>query len=141
MYSHLKDEAAQSGIEKIRVSAIVRQKNRILLLEKPVKRGGFSGEYELPVTLVKEGETIQQALQRALIEEVRLEIKDVVAYLGHYDEGKVRDYYFVVLVHSPSSAQAIRHIACAWVDIGEAVGYPISNHLRQTLDLFAKLVS
>ncbi|MBP9841995.1 MAG: NUDIX hydrolase [Simkaniaceae bacterium] len=136
MYSHLKEEAKKAGIQKIRVAAIVRQKNRILLLEK-----GGSAEYEIPTTYVKEGETIQQALQRGLIEEARLDIKDVVAYLGHYDQGKTRDYYFVVLVHNPSSAQAIRHSACAWVDIGEAVGYPISDHLRQTLDLFAKLVS
>ena len=136
MYSNLKEEAIKSGLEKIQVAVIVRQKNRLLLLEK-----GASVEYELPTAFVKEGETIQQALQRGLIEEVRLELKDVVAYLGHYDQGKVREYYFVVLVHNPSSAQAIRHRACAWVDIGEASGYPISDHLRQTLDLFAKLVS
>lgn len=136
MYSHLKEEAAREGIKKIRVGAIVRQKNRILLLKKPV-----GSEYELPTALVKDKETIQQALQRGLIEEVRLEIKDVVAFLGHYDENRERDYYFVVLAHSPTSAQAIRHSACAWVDIGEAAGYPISDHLRQTLDLFAKLVS
>ncbi len=136
MYSHLKAEAAESGIQKIRVAAIVRQKNRILLLEKST-----NVEYELPAASVKKEETIQQALQRALIEEARLDLRDVVAYLGHHDEGKVREYYFVVLVHNASSAQAIGHSACAWVDIGEASGYPISDHLRQTLDLFAKLVS
>ena len=136
MYSHLKEEAKEEGIKKIKVGAIIRQKGRILLLKKPI-----GNEYELPAAVVKEDETIQQALQRGLIEEVRLEIKDVVAFLGHYDENKVREYYFVVLAHSPASAQAIRHSACAWVDIGEAAGYPISDHLRQTLDLFAKLVS
>ncbi|MCH9614557.1 MAG: hypothetical protein SP1CHLAM54_14820 [Chlamydiia bacterium] len=141
MYQNLIKEAHEAGIKNIIVSAIVRHNDNILLLERNVKPGEMSGLYELPSTILKEGESIQQGLQRALIETTGLGLVDVMAYLGHHDTGGDREYYFVVDVDDAFSLTTPNHQGHSFVDIQEAVGYPITKQVRDTLDLFSKLVS
>lgn len=141
MYQNLIEEAQQAGKKTVQVAAIVRHNDNILLLELGVKPGEMSGAYELPTTQLKKGETIQQALQRALMENAGLGLKDVMAYLGQHDEGETREYFFVVDVNDAFSVETPRHQGYSWVDIQEAVGYPITKQVRDTLDLFSKLVS
>lgn len=141
MYQNLIKEAREAGIKTINVAAIVRHNDNILLLERHIKPGEMSGLYELPSTILKEGESIQQGLQRALMETTGLGLVDVMAYLGHHDTEKNREYFFVVDVEGAFSLTTQRHQGHSWVDIQEAVGYPITKQVRDTLDLFSKLVS
>lgn len=136
MYQNLITDAKEKGLTELSVNALVRHEDHILLIEET------RGIYTLPSTLVREDETLQQALQRGLVETTNLMLEEVIAYLGHNDIGKKeRHFYFATTVHDPFAVQLRNHVAFAWVDIQEAVGYPISDELRQTLDFFAKLVT
>lgn len=141
MYQNLIADAQKAGKKIVEVAAIVRHRDNILLLELGIKPGDMSGAYELPSTELKAGETIQQGIQRALMEKTGLGLKDVMAYLGQHDEGDTREYFFVVDVEDAFSVVTPSHQGHSWVDIQEAVGYPITKQVRDTLDLFSKLVS
>ena len=99
--------------------------------EKPV--------YHFPTAGVKVDETIQQALQRAVLEETMMEIDDVKAYLGHYDKDNERCYHFITEVKDPYSIEQSTQVAYAWLEAQKAVGYPISDELREMLDVYAKM--
>lgn len=135
MYKNLIVDAKKDGIKNLKISAIVRNRGTILLLEN------FKRSYELPGTLLKKGETIQQGLQRALMEETGLSLVDVLAYLGHHDEKEMRDFFFVVEVENSLSVNTESHLGYAWVGVCEAVGYPMARPVMETLDLYAKLIS
>jgi ADP-ribose pyrophosphatase YjhB (NUDIX family) len=137
MYTNLIDEAKKEGIEKVHVAALVRnKKNQVLLIEKVLQAKPI---YEFPTADLKEGETIQQALQRAVLEETAMELGEVKAYLGHYDVGRDRYYHFVTEVKDPCSIEQYTKIAYAWLETQDAVGYPITDDLRDMLDVYAKM--
>ncbi|WP_420421727.1 NUDIX hydrolase [Simkania sp.] len=137
MFTNLIDEAKKEGIENVHVAALVRNaEDQVLLIEKVLQEKPI---YEFPTADVKEGETIQQALQRAVLEETAMELGDVKAYLGHYDVGQDRYYHFVTEVKDPCSIEQNTKIAYAWLETQEAVGYPITDDLREMLDVYAKM--
>lgn len=137
MYTNLIDDAKKEGIEKIHVAAVVRNaEDHVLLIEKVLRENPI---YEFPTADVKEGETLQQALQRAVLEETTMELGDVKAYLGHYDVGKERYYHFVTEVKDPYSIEQNTKVAYAWLETQEATGYPITDELREMLDVYAKM--
>ena len=137
MYTNLIDEAKKEGIEKIHVAALIRNaEDRVLLIEKVLQEKQV---YEFPTADLKEGESLQQALQRAVLEETTMELGEVKAYLGHYDVGKERYYHFVTEVKDPYSIEQNTKVAYAWLETQEAVGYPITDDLREILDVYAKM--
>lgn len=137
MYTNLIDEAKKDGIKKIHVSVFIRNSvDQILLIEEVLKQKIL---YTLPTADVKENETIQQALQRAVLEETFMELAEVKAYLGHYDADSERYYLFVTEVKDPYSLEKNTRIAYAWLDVQEAVGYPITDELREMLDVYSKM--
>lgn len=136
MYKGLIDEAKKDGMEKIHVAAFIRNAaDQILLIEKLLQEKAI---YALPMVTVKEGETIQQALERGIMEGTSMEIAEVKAYVGHYDIGKERTYHFLIEVKDPYSLESNTNIAYAWLETQEAVGYPITDQLREMLDVYAK---
>ena len=144
MYKNLLDEASKAKIDEVHVAALIRNREGKLLLLKR-KSGSSLGEgYELPYGVVKSGETVQQALQRGVMETTNMLLQDVLGYFGHFDtkdaSGKlVREYHFIVEVMDPISVEANQHHAFAWVNLEDASGYPIAVELRDTLDLFSRL--
>ncbi|NGX50915.1 MAG: hypothetical protein K1060chlam2_00767 [Chlamydiae bacterium] len=132
---NLVEVAREEGFEKIVVEMFVRKESGEILL---IEEGGF---YGLPSALLESGETIQQALQRAVTLKTAMEMKEVVAYLGHYDSGEVRHFHFVGKVNDPYSLERSDAHAFAWLTVADAVGYPIRDELREMLDLLAKLKS
>lgn len=136
MYKNLIEEARSEGMEGIAISVIVQNmKGQILLIED---LNGEKSVYELPSTYLKEEETIPQALQRAVTESTAMELKEVMAYLGHYDQEKTRYYHFIAEVKDPYAVEENTKIAYAWLGVQEAVGYPIRDNLREMLDLYAR---
>ena len=137
MYKNLIEEARNEGIDRIVVEALIRKAGkRILLVEdlsaqKPV--------YELPSTSLKEQEILPQAIERAVIEITGMHLKEVAAYLGHYDLEGARHYHFVVEVHDPYAIEENTKFAHAWLEVQEAVGYPIRDDLRGMLDRYVLL--
>ena len=136
MYSHLIEEAKEVGITSNHVAAlIVNREGKILLIKEDLSE---KPTFSLPTADIKEEETIQQALQRAVLEETFMELAEVKRYLGHYDIERDRYYHFITGVKDPYSLESNAKIAYAWLDAQEAVGYPIIDQLRDMLDIYAK---
>jgi len=136
MDRHLIDEAKEDGMKEVVVSAIIEnQKKQILLIENLEAQKLF---YRLPSAKVAPNESIQQALQRAVGLETMMEISEVKSYLGHYDRKGNRFYHFIVEVKDPYAVETNTKMAHAWLDVQEAVGYPIWDEVREMLDLYVK---
>jgi hypothetical protein len=127
------DSAKDDGMTSCLVFPVICNENRVLLLEDPV-----TTIYSPPNAKVRDGESIPQAIQRALSIDTGQSLSEVKGYLIHYDDSikKERSLYFKVTVTEPNSIVLSRHIASAWVLINEAVGYPIIDETREVLDLF-----
>ena len=137
MYKNLIEEAKSAGLEHIVIKVLIQKEGKQVLLVEDLKRP--QSVYELPSASLKEEETIPQALQRAVTEMTSMQMKEVIAYLGHEDFEGARHYYFVVEVKDPYSVEENTKIAHAWLELQEAVGYPIRDQLREMLDRYAKL--
>ena len=135
MYKNLIEEAHKEGLEKIAIETVIQKSGKILLIEELGRGDSF---YGFPKADLKEGESISQALERAVTERTAMQLKDVKRYLGHYDKDGRRHYHFVVEVNDPYSLEDNATIAYAWLDVQEAVGYPITDELREMLDLYNK---
>ncbi|QVL57798.1 MAG: NUDIX domain-containing protein [Simkaniaceae bacterium] len=135
MYKNLIEEALSEGMEKIAIETVIEKDGKVLLIED---LGMGTTFYGFPKVELKEGESIPQALQRAVTERTAMQLKDVKRYLGHYDRDGMRHYHFVVEVNDPYSLEENANIAYAWLDVQEAVGYPITDQLREMLDLYNK---
>lgn len=135
MTQNLIDEAKKEGIEGIVVEAVIQNEGKVLLIE-PL--GGGMAFYTFPNEVITEGETTQQALQKAVTLKTAMELKEVRRYLGHYDKKGIRHLHFVVEVKDPYAVEENTSIAFAWVEAREAVGYPITDELREMLDLYVK---
>lgn len=136
MYKNLIEEAHKEGLEKIVIETIIQKDGKVLLIEVLGVGDSF---YEFPNADLKEGESISQAMERAVTEKTAMQLKDVKSYLGHYDKEGIRHYHFVVEVKDPYSLENNSAIAYAWLDVQEAVGYPITDELREMLDLYNKI--
>ncbi|MCP5503992.1 MAG: NUDIX domain-containing protein [Chlamydiales bacterium] len=135
MYKNLIEEAHKEGLEKIIIETIIQKDGKVLLIEALGMGDSF---YEFPNADLKEDEGISQALERAVTQKTAMQLKDVKRYLGHYDKEGIRHYHFVVEVKDPYSLEDNATIAYAWLDVQEAVGYPITDELREMLDLYNK---
>ena len=139
MYKNLIEEAKNEGIEQGVVETIIQNDSgKILLIEDLEAERSL---YGLPSADIMRGETIPQTLQRAITLQTAMQLKEVKTYLGHYDKNGVRHYHFVTEVKDPYSLEENTKIAYAWLNIEDTTGYPITDSLRDMLDLYAKLVS
>lgn len=140
MFGNLLNKAQADSIVYCEIDLLVEKNQKVLLLEKaPIAGQGF---YELPMGSIKEGETLQQAIQRILIETIGLSLKKVVRFLTHKDflkNEKTRTFYFVVEVNDPEDINPNKYHSFGWVEPEEAVGYPIKEDLREILDLHMKI--
>jgi len=140
MYQNLIEDAKKEGIDTVVISALVKKNKKVLLIEDHHEERAF---YQFPTVILKEGEIILHALERAITEITSMKLKKVVAYLGHYDlenEAKrKRCYHFVTEVEDPYALEETTHLAFAWLDVQEAVGYPITDHVREMIDQYARM--
>ena len=136
MYKNLIEAAREEGIKEVSIDALVcKEDGKVLLVEDLQSVNPF---YHFPCVRVKNEETIPQAIQRAVTEITAMEIKEVLRYLGHYDVGLRRHLNFVVEVNDPFAVEENKSISFAWLDVQEAVGYPIQDEVREMLDLYSK---
>lgn len=143
MFGHLLAEAESDSISYCEVVLLVQNNSTILLLEKPVISG--QSFYELPSGLIKQEESLQQVVQRVLMESVSLSLKRVVTFLTHRDyfknDKKKRAFYFIIEANDLEDIALSNHHSFGWIEPKEAVGYPIREDLREILDLYIKLKS
>ncbi|MCP5505499.1 MAG: hypothetical protein H7A38_01275 [Chlamydiales bacterium] len=135
MPQNLVEMAKKEEMNHIIVEAVIQKEGKILLIE-PLGNGETF--YRFPYAEMLEGETMQQALQKAITLQTAMELKEVKRYLGHYDKKGTRHLHFVVEVKDPYSVEEKTSIAFAWVEARDGVGYPITDELREMLDLYVK---
>lgn len=133
-------EAKAEGIENFEVSLLVYKVDGFLLLEKFL--GYHNGFYEPLQGPVKEGESLNQALDRIAIEQASLKLERLDRFLCFFDrvEGskKIRRFYFIAKALDPEDLVLSGHHSFAWLQAEEAIGYPISDELRQAFDFYIK---
>lgn len=142
MYENLTEEAKKQGTNRCVAGAVITRDSTVLLLKRP--KGDFmNGIYELPSGEVKEGEASESALQREVREETGLRIKEVKRYLGHFDyrsksSERTRQFNFVVAVQEPLKVKLREHDNYAWVNKNQLNRYPVTESVKQVLNLFWK---
>lgn len=132
VYKNLIETAREEGIKSISVDALIQKDDGKILLV------GGDPFYHFPSAMLRDEETLPQAIEQAVTENAMMEIKQVVRYLGHYDREGTRHFNFVVEVNDPYAAEEIEKSAYAWIDVQEAVGYPIWDELRAIIDFYKK---
>ena len=133
----LVDDARNEAVERLVVGAVVRRNGRTLLLRR--RHDDFmGGRYELPSGLVEPCETLEEALRREVVEETRLQVTAVKAYLGFFDYvsggGRAsRQFNFLVAVGDFPYISLSEHDAFAWVQASGVERLRISEAVRRVL--------
>lgn len=133
-FLHLIEEAKRDGKARITVAAAPFFEGTIFLLKRRFTEATHPGFFVFPSAEYKEGESVNQLLNKALVLDAGLTLDSIEGYLGHFDYDSTRQYTFLVKVKDPFSVQLSRHDAYAWAAVREAIGYPISNELREIID-------
>ncbi len=112
--------AKKEGIEKIVVAAVIKDGNKVLLLERP-KDDFMGGINELPSGNMESGENIKEALIRELKEETNLDFKNFLKYLGVFDyssgsKKKVRQFNFLIEVVKNGEVKITEHKNYVWAE-------------------------
>ncbi len=129
--------ARDAGVDRLVVGAVVVRKGRVLLLRR--KYGDFMGGlYELPSGLVEPDETLEEALNREVMEETGLKVVQVEGYLGffNYVSGggrPTRQFNFLVSVHEFSYISLTEHDAFIWAQTSDLDRLRISQAVRNVL--------
>jgi 8-oxo-dGTP diphosphatase len=138
-YSHLTESAKKMGISRFVVAAVISSKSKVLLLERP-KSDFMGGIYELPSGKVEDGESLNEALHREVLEETGIRIAEIENYLGYFDyeskSGKqTRQFNFSILAQDPIKVILQEHDEYAWVEKKDINCYPITDSVRGVLRL------
>ena len=135
-------EAQALDINRYVVGAIVLRDSKILLLER-AKDDFMGGIYELPSGKVEKGETLTVALAREVKEETGLLLAQIRRYVGHFDYEsksgkKTRQFNFLVTVQEPLEIRLQEHSDYAWADTHQLDKYPVTESVKQIIDLSRK---
>ncbi len=135
-------EAQALGINRYVVGAIILRDSKILLLER-AKDDFMGGIYELPSGKVEKGETLAVALAREVQEESGLLLAQIIRYVGHFDYEsksgkKTRQFNFLIAVQGPLEIRLQEHSDYAWADTKQLDRYPVTESVRQMINLSRK---
>ena len=114
----LLDAAKDASVDRLVAGAVVARNGSVLLLRR--KYGDFMGGlYELPSGVVEPGETLEEALNREVMEETGLQVSQVEGYLGFFNYlsggGRTtRQFNFLVSVSEFSCISLTEHDAFIW---------------------------
>jgi len=129
--------ASNAGVARVVVGAVVRRGVRALLLRR--KHDDFMGGlYELPSGVVEPGETLEEALNREVMEETGLRVAEIEGYLGYFDYASrggrtTRQLNFQVAVCDFPCISLSEHDAFIWAEPSDLDRLRISRAVRQVL--------
>ena len=113
-------------------AAILQKENRILLAQRP-KNGLLGGLWEFPGGKQEENESLEEALQREIKEELDCEIQ-VEDHFGEYQHAYT---HFRVTLHAffchiiKGVPRAVEASQLVWCDVHELTNYPMGKIDRQ----------
>ena len=134
------EEAKSEGIVRYVVGAVIAKEGTVLLLRR--KTDDFMGGiYELPSGQVDDGESLESALRREVLEETGLEIVEIRRHVSNFDyESKsgtrTRQFNFEVSVYRSSPVQLTEHDVHVWVGMLDIGYYEVTSRVRTVLDAF-----
>ena len=129
--------AAAAGIDRLVVAAVIRDGDRVLLLERRPE-DYLGGLFELPGGVVEPGETLHQALRREVAEETGLIVSAIDCYRGGFDYRSerghlTRQFNFQLTAPETPAITLSEHTRFAWVGRAELAQYPVSPEVREVL--------
>jgi 8-oxo-dGTP diphosphatase len=135
LLSDLTGQAAQDGVEKLVVGAVIERDAHVLLLHRP-RQDFMGGIYELPSGTVEPGEALDVALVREVEEETGLDVDAIGAYLGAFDYTsasgrRTRQFTFAVAVHTTGPIILTEHDEYCWSELGGQL--PVTDAVRDLL--------
>ncbi len=141
MFGNLLTIAKNEGVLAFELSLLLHKPDGFLLLENsPLTQSGF---YEPPQGAIRENESINQAIDRIVMEKTNLKLESIEKLLCFFDtdekEPKTRRFYFICKALDPEDIQLSAHHGYTWIKPEDAVGYPIKDELREAFDLYMKM--
>jgi mutator protein MutT len=122
------------------VGAIVTKDNKILLVKRAHEPG--LGQWTLPGGVVELGESLEEAVQREVLEEcgIKVEIKDfagIVERVIRDEAGKIKYHYIII----DYKASYLKGELCAgsdveeasWLSLDQIEDYPLTQGLKEFL--------
>ncbi len=100
--------------QRIRVTAIIRNENGILVLKRSRGRSEAPVFWELPTAKINFGEQPEEAMTRCLMEYLEatpssMTLKDVITFLALEDSSRLSNLYIVFEVTIPTNHKIITH--------------------------------
>lgn len=135
------------------VGVVQNKAGEYLLCKKPVGEGIYPGQWALPGGGIDEGETMEQALKREMMEEVGLQIDEIKPLFFRddtqpkYKNGVVdADVYMVYLLFSCRATNEVKidnreFEDFAWVKINDIADYDLNVATRNTFERIGVLIS
>lgn len=114
----------------MKIILLVEKNHQLLVLEDAW------GEYHFPKGEKLEKETINQSIERVLMEETGLNEKKVLQEVPSAKKDDLK--IFVIQAHDPEDLMAKGYKGYGWAEPSEIFGYPIKEDLREVLDLYLK---
>ncbi len=130
--------AGNEGIDKVVVGAVIKNGEKILLLERP-KDDFMGGINELPSGNMEKEETLRDALIRELKEETNLDLKSFLKYLGSFDYlsgsgKKTRQYNFLIDVIENGEIKLTEHNNFIWAEKENEAFKKVTDSVKKVLD-------
>ncbi|MEC3917802.1 NUDIX domain-containing protein [Nocardia sp. CDC160] len=130
----LRERAAADGVA-LRVGVVVEHNDAVLMLEHEEHVEGRS-PLHLPGTVVRPGESLANAVVRAVREETGLTVVDIVRHLGSFDylssAGKpVRREHFAAELAASGPVRLTNYANYRWVPLAGEL--PVTKSIRRIL--------
>lgn len=140
-FEELTVRAANDGVRRLVVGAVVQADDKVLLLKRPAD-DFMGGIYELPSGKVEGQEKLDAALIREVDEETGLTVTGIVEYLGSFDYTsgsgkKSRQFNFAVTVAKSEPVRLTEHDAHLWVSLAEQP--PVTEAVNEILQVYRGL--
>jgi 8-oxo-dGTP pyrophosphatase MutT (NUDIX family) len=133
VFEQLVGRAVEDSVRQLAVGAIVQADGMVLLLQRRYN-GLNSGILELPTAVVGAGETLPDAVTRAVREKVGLVVADVGEYVGSFDYlshggGISRQINFAASVVTAEPVRLCGHYGYRWMPVDSDL--PVTRSVRE----------
>ncbi len=130
--------AKNEGIDKVVVGAVIKNGEKVLLLERP-KNDFMGGINELPSGNMEAEETLRDALIREVKEETNLDLRSFLKYLGSFDYlsgsgKKARQYNFLIDVIENGEIKLTEHDNFVWAEKENEAFKKVTDSVKEVLD-------
>jgi 8-oxo-dGTP diphosphatase len=119
----------ESKLHVIAVNGMIHKDGKFLIVKRSENEIGYPGKWQIPGGKLESKETLQQSLEREILEEVNLKIKNI-RYLTDFEFTRPDSYHVVGIVFLCDWASGEVKITDAhtdykWITVEEAKDYDL----------------